>query len=179
MLRIKKIALSFIWLMLLLPFCSRGQQGHNVGPIDSVAWYLSSDIACDMIRVIQAQADSFKSLKGEFYLDDEQGNKYYRAIGLGLSTESKFLEVKASGAVAFVANWLSTNGDHSPMYALDGFTIYFKRVPEGLGYEMESPPVNNAQTSEVTYYMKDRASGKRVARFVYNNLFRESTFIVD
>jgi hypothetical protein len=133
-----------------------------------------------MIRAIEAKQDSFKSMKGEFYLTDDDSNSYYKAIGMDMCTESKYVDVKASGAVAFVANWLNTNGDHSPMYALDGFTLYIVKVPEGRSYEMERKPEQGPAPNDVTYYMREKgANGKRVARFIYNHLFRESTFIVD
>lgn len=165
--------------LLLLPAWLRAQEVNPV-PVDTGIVGKTINIAREMLRVIREEPDCFNQLKGGFFLTDEYGNNYYKARNVDLYTEKAYVDEKPGGQVSFVANWKQVErGDHAASMASVAFVNYLTKQPAGKMYELETP-VKDQSTANVTYYLKETGpKGRRVAYFIFNTAYKESTFVVD
>jgi hypothetical protein len=137
-------------------------------------------ISKEMMKVILARSENYKSLKGKFYMTDANGNDYYFAKNIDLFADKKYVEIKKNGQVGFIANWpVHKNEDVGSTLAMAAFTHELVQLPEAKGYTTEDGGLDSL-THNTMYYLKAPGdNGKRVAMFIFNLMYRESTFIVD
>jgi hypothetical protein len=175
----KKRSLCFILLLFVLPAVTHAQEVKPV-PVDTVVVNETTNMANEMIRIIQAAPDCFNSFKGDFYLADADSNLYYTANCAELHTGMQYVDVKKTGGVSFIATWVPKDrADHFSMIAVTAFTTYITREANGKEYVPEAL-VREPGSTSVRYALREKGpDGKRMAMFIFDGVIKEATFIVD